>query len=98
MRDGFRAIGIATLEEVTGRLVLLELGHAEGGGDCVRVGEEELRPERLITGQDLIEAGYTPGPGFGPALERVETAQLEGEISTREEALALARLVLDKVT
>ena len=61
-----------------------------------QMGQEELRPERLITGQDLIEAGYSPGPEFGPALERVETAQLEGEVSTREEALALARLVLDR--
>jgi putative nucleotidyltransferase with HDIG domain len=59
------------------------------------LGEEELRPARLISGRDLIEAGYAPGPEFGRALEAVETAQLEGEIQTREQALALARLVLD---
>jgi poly(A) polymerase len=68
--------------------------------DLIRVklaelGEQELRPTRLISGHDLIEAGYAPGPGFGRALEVVETAQLEGEIHTREQALALARLVLD---
>lgn len=56
---------------------------------------EQLRPARLIGGQDLIEAGYKPGPGFGRALEAVETAQLDGEIHSREEALALARWVLD---
>jgi tRNA nucleotidyltransferase/poly(A) polymerase len=57
--------------------------------------EQELRPARLISGRDLIEAGYVPGPEFGRALGIVETAQLEGEIQTREQALALARLVLD---
>lgn len=56
---------------------------------------EQLRPARLIGGQDLIEAGYQPGPGFGRALEAVETAQLDGEIHSREEALVLARWVLD---
>ncbi len=56
----------------------------------------ELTPPRLITGRDLIEVGYQPGPGFRRALEVVETAQLEGEIDTREAALALARAVLDK--
>jgi putative nucleotidyltransferase with HDIG domain len=55
---------------------------------------ETLRPANLISGRDLIEAGYRPGPQFGRALEAVETAQLEGEIRTREEALALARSVL----
>ncbi len=58
--------------------------------------EEELRPARLLTGRDLIEAGYRPGPDFGPALEAVETAQLEGEIQTREQALVIARAVLDR--
>lgn len=55
---------------------------------------EELRPPRLITGRDLIKAGYKPGSLFGRALEAVETAQLEGEISSRDEALALAATVL----
>jgi poly(A) polymerase len=57
--------------------------------------EEELRPARLITGQDLIDAGYAPGPSFAEALAAVETAQLEGEIQTREQALAIARSVLN---
>jgi poly(A) polymerase len=53
--------------------------------------QEELHPPRLITGRDLITAGFKPGPAFGRALEAVETAQLEGEIHTPEEALKLAR-------
>ena len=52
---------------------------------------EVLRPPRLITGNDLIALGYKPGPEFSRVLELVEDAQLESRISTREEALALAR-------
>ena len=59
------------------------------------LGEQELRPPRLISGHDLIQAGYKPGPVFADALTAVENAQLEGEIHSREEALALARVVLD---
>lgn len=54
----------------------------------------ELRPPRLLSGRDLIQAGYAPGPDFGPALNAVETAQLEGEIDTPAEALALAESVI----
>ncbi len=53
-------------------------------------GEEQLRPARLLTGANLIELGYLPGPSFGRILEAVETAQLEGQISSPEEALAMA--------
>jgi poly(A) polymerase len=56
---------------------------------------EALRPTPLVTGHDLIAAGYAPGPAFGPALKAVEDAQLEGSVATREEALAVARRSLD---
>jgi poly(A) polymerase len=51
---------------------------------------ERLRPVRLLTGTDLVQAGYQPGPLFRTILEAVETAQLEGAIHTRDEALAIA--------
>lgn len=60
------------------------------------LGQEELRPPPLITGRDLIGEGYRPGPAFGRALEAVENAQLDGEISTRDAALARARAVLNE--
>ena len=53
--------------------------------------EEQLKPPPLITGDDLIAAGYRPGPAFGTMLAAVEDAQLESRIMTREEALALVR-------
>ena len=51
--------------------------------------EEQLKPKLLITGEDLIAAGYRPGPRFKTMLEAVEDAQLEGTITTREDALRL---------
>ncbi|MDE3163169.1 MAG: CCA tRNA nucleotidyltransferase, partial [Acidobacteriota bacterium] len=53
--------------------------------------EETVRPAPLLTGRDLIAAGYTPGPQFKQILHAVEDAQLEGAIHTADEALALAR-------
>jgi poly(A) polymerase len=53
--------------------------------------EEMLKPEPLITGEDLIAAGYCPGPEFSKMLRAVEDAQLEGLISTAGEALDLVR-------
>lgn len=50
---------------------------------------EEVRPVLLLTGRDLIEAGYKPGPEFKRLLAMAEDAQLEGRVSTKDEALAL---------
>lgn len=47
------------------------------------------RPALLLTGHDLIAAGYRPGEQFKFMLEAAEDAQLEGLIATREEALHL---------
>jgi len=51
--------------------------------------QEELKPPRLLTGADLIAAGYPPGPRFSEILGAVEDAQLEGVIRTAGEALEL---------
>ncbi|HEX3092813.1 MAG TPA: CCA tRNA nucleotidyltransferase [Candidatus Angelobacter sp.] len=52
---------------------------------------EQIRPQPLITGDDLIAAGYKPGPQFKELLTAVEDAQLDGSISTKEEALELVQ-------
>lgn len=49
---------------------------------------EQLRPVLLVTGRDLIAAGYRPGPRFKAMLEAAEDAQLEGELTSREQGLA----------
>jgi len=48
---------------------------------------ENIRPAALITGDDLIAAGYLPGPTFREILDAVEDAQLEGRLLSREAAL-----------
>jgi poly(A) polymerase len=48
---------------------------------------EAIRPTPLITGRDLIEAGYEPGPRFKEVLAAVEDAQLEGRLTTHEAAM-----------
>ena len=46
-------------------------------------------PEPLLGGEDLIDAGYDPGPLFSTILKMVADAQLEGSVTTRREALDL---------
>ena len=53
--------------------------------------EEQLKPAPLVTGADLIAAGYEPGPRFAEMLAAVEDAQLEGRVGSREEALKMVR-------
>jgi len=52
---------------------------------------EHIRPTLLVTGRDLLAAGYPPSPQFKPMLEDAEDAQLEGTIHTTGEALELLR-------
>ena len=51
--------------------------------------EETVRPRPLISGRELIAAGYTPGAGFREMLRAAEDAQLEGTVATEAEALKL---------
>jgi len=51
---------------------------------------ERLNPPPLVTGGDLIDHGLQPGKEFSLLLEQIRDAHLDGEIATRDEALALA--------
>jgi poly(A) polymerase len=50
---------------------------------------EAVRPAPLVTGGDLIAAGYSPGPRFKKILSAIEDAQLEGRLRSKDEALQL---------
>jgi poly(A) polymerase len=52
---------------------------------------QNIRPAALITGDNLIAAGYVPGPKFREILEAVEDAQLEGRIDSHNAALAFVK-------
>jgi poly(A) polymerase len=53
--------------------------------------QEEIRPEPLVRGGDLIELGFKPGPQFKEILRQVEDAQLSGELHSRDEAIEWIR-------
>ncbi|QNI32782.1 CCA tRNA nucleotidyltransferase [Alloacidobacterium dinghuense] len=53
--------------------------------------EEAVKPPLLVTGEDLIAAGYRPGPRFKEMLAVAEDAQLEGLIASKDEGLALVQ-------
>jgi poly(A) polymerase len=48
---------------------------------------EQVRPRRLLTGDDLLSMGFLPGPSFKEILDAVEEAQLNGKLHTREQAV-----------
>ncbi len=57
---------------------------------------EEIRPQPLLSGRELIELGYKPGPRFKEILAAVEDAQLEGRLRSRDEAVAWVRAEFER--
>ena len=53
--------------------------------------EEEIKPEPLVNGNDLIAFGLKPGPIFSKILDAIKDEQLEHKITTKEEALKRAK-------
>jgi tRNA nucleotidyltransferase/poly(A) polymerase len=76
-------------------LMLLKAGDAQAFVEVRRrvldLARTQLAPPPLLTGEDLIAIGLTPGPQFRRILDAVYDAQLEGAIDDRGEALDLAR-------
>jgi putative nucleotidyltransferase with HDIG domain len=56
--------------------------------------QEPLIPAPLVRGDDLISMGLKPGPKIGELLEAIQTAQLEGEVKTRAEAIELLKTLI----
>jgi putative nucleotidyltransferase with HDIG domain len=52
---------------------------------------ESIRPPLLVNGDDLIAAGYEPGPRFKEILSVVEDAQLEGRLVSKDAAMEFVR-------
>jgi len=58
---------------------------------------EVVAPPPLVNGNDLMqELGLSPGKQIGVILEAIREAQASGEVTTREDALASARQMLDR--
>jgi tRNA nucleotidyltransferase (CCA-adding enzyme) len=56
-----------------------------------KLGVEHGPPAPVLQGRHLIEAGHAPGPQMGRVLREVYQLQLDGKVTTLEEALASAR-------
>jgi poly(A) polymerase len=52
---------------------------------------ETLDPPPLLTGNDLLASGIPAGPSYKTLLERVRAAQLDGQLHTKDEAVAMAK-------
>ncbi|MGA8313534.1 MAG: CCA tRNA nucleotidyltransferase [Terriglobales bacterium] len=57
---------------------------------------ESIRPAPLVSGDDLIAAGYEPGPRFKEILSLVEDAQLEGRLPSKESAMEYVRQIFPR--
>ena len=53
----------------------------------IEFANEPIIPAPLLTGKDLIEFGWAPGPNLGEILNSVQDLQLEGTLNSKEEAL-----------
>jgi poly(A) polymerase len=52
---------------------------------------EQVRPTRLLTGDDLMALGFQAGPVFKSILQSVEDAQLDGRLRTKDEAVQFVK-------
>jgi len=69
---------------------------ADLDADFHTLADVDCAPPPLITGDDLTAAGLNPGPPFKKALDAAYDAQLEGTISTRDQAMAMAMAMAKK--
>jgi putative nucleotidyltransferase with HDIG domain len=59
--------------------------------------EEVVAPPPLVSGNDIMqELGLPPGKQIGLILEAIREAQASGEVMNREEAMTLAKQVLEE--
>jgi tRNA nucleotidyltransferase (CCA-adding enzyme) len=58
------------------------------------LGVEHAAPAPLVLGRHLLDLGVAPGPRMGELLKEIYERQLDGEVRTVEEGLALARTLI----
>jgi poly(A) polymerase len=57
--------------------------------------EEEIKPEPLVTGHDLIALGLKPGPAFSKILDTIKDEQLEEKVKTKEQAIKRVKEIVN---
>jgi tRNA nucleotidyltransferase (CCA-adding enzyme) len=61
-----------------------------------RLGVEHQPPKPLLLGRHLIDLGIEPGPAMGVLLKQIYERQLDGEVTTVDEAIGAARGLLGR--
>jgi tRNA nucleotidyltransferase (CCA-adding enzyme) len=103
--DGaFRRLAQKVDLELLARLAEADCTGRTGEFDCTAMawfldraralGVEHGPPKPLLLGRHLLALGLTPGPRIGAILRQVYERQLDGEITTVEQALTIARDIL----
>ena len=100
--DGaFRRLALKVDLELLARVARADCLGRSGGFDCSAMdrfvdraralGVEHAPPRPIVMGRHLIDLGVAPGPRMGEILRHIYERQLDGEISTIEQGLDLAR-------
>lgn len=102
--DGaFRRLAQKVDLELLARVARADCEGRGGGFDCSamewfvtrarELGVEHAPPEPLVKGRHLLELGAKPGPSIGEVLREVYERQLDGTVTTHDEAFALAQQI-----
>jgi len=104
--DGaFRRLAAKVDLELLARLAKADcLGRAPGSFDCSamdwflerarQLGVEHKPPGPILLGRHLLELGVAPGPRVGEILKAVYELQMDGTVTTLEQAIAEAKRLL----
>jgi tRNA nucleotidyltransferase (CCA-adding enzyme) len=104
--DGaFRRLAAKVDLELLARLATADcLGRAPGSFDCTamdwflerarQLGVEHKPPGPILLGRHLLELGLAPGPRVGEILKAVYEQQMDGTVTTIDEAIAAAKRLL----
>lgn len=84
--DLHRALALADTRQSLARVAANDFARALHA----RLAPEEIDPPPLLTGDDLIGAGFPPGPAFRTILDAIRDRQLDGELIDKENAMAYA--------
>jgi tRNA nucleotidyltransferase (CCA-adding enzyme) len=61
-----------------------------------RLGVEHQPPASILLGRHLLALGMKPGPDMGALLKQVYERQLDGEVTTLDDAMSVARALLGR--
>ncbi|HTG89327.1 MAG TPA: HD domain-containing protein [Vicinamibacterales bacterium] len=109
LTDGaFRRLAQKANLELLARLAKSDCLGRTGDFDCTAMdwfleraralGVDRSPPRPLVLGRHLLDLGMKPGPDMGALLKQVYEKQLDGEIRTTEEGIALAAQMLRSST